>query len=93
MSATQVVRQRLRVREPASRTFEDRLCLRLPWLADASSAWSPVLEVRNFPLDRLARDHDIAAEMVAEEPGRHPALATRSGTGRASCDRRPDERG
>jgi hypothetical protein len=40
----------------------------LAWLAG-------VLEARDFPLDRLARDLDIAAEVLGEEPGRDPVLA------------------
>ena len=45
----------------------------LAWLAR-------VLEARDFPLDRLARDLDIAAEVVAE---RYPPLAEELSAGAA----------
>jgi hypothetical protein len=66
MSATQVVRQRLRVREPASRTFDHRLFLQL---ADASSRLLASLP----PSSRLRQAFDPAEAL--EAVGRQAALS------------------
>jgi hypothetical protein len=58
---------------------EGVLAAKLTWLAR-------VLEARDFPLDRLVRDLELAAEVVEGEHPEAGALADRLRAGRAAVD-------